>query len=87
MPRPANPANRYQSDLPCPHDGTHERYVKSNDCCACQARYQRNAESVGRVHNAQRRIVEEKRERPVTTDPTKGAAFADSIRHMLRAGR
>lgn len=86
MGRPVDLSLRYVSEKRCSVDGTYERYRKSDHCCKCRERENesyRHAYVQKPRSNKKPAIVE--RVIPLR-DPTKGAAFADSIRHLLRAG-
>lgn len=82
-----NPANRVIG-VRCPICGTNERYRNNNKCCECtklRKREERVSLQWCEQFSSVARQVKPKEPIPVH-DPTKGGVFADSIRHLLRAG-
>lgn len=83
MPRKTEPSARYTTDKPCPHDGTYERYVSDDHCCACRRIYMREYVQRFKVKNTSK--PKSDRVARGVVDPTKGAAFPAS-RARLMAG-
>ena len=87
MDRPVDRSLRYVSEKRCSVDGTYERYRKTDHCCKCRERENERYQGIPQKSQAGRNRKPEIVERVIPLrDPTKGAAFADSIRHLLRAG-